>query len=71
MLDKLEKAGLLQRTRSQEDRRVVLLNLTDKGLEVADHIMEVAPDVLNERLKHFSKAEFEELRRLLEKFSSV
>lgn len=71
MLDKLEKAGLLERTRSQEDRRVVLLNLTEKGLEVADHIMEVAPDVLNERLKHFTKAEFEEFRRLLEKFSSV
>ncbi|CAM2152650.1 MarR family transcriptional regulator, multiple antibiotic resistance protein MarR [Pararobbsia alpina] len=71
MLDKLEKAGLLERSRSQEDRRVVLLNLTEKGLEVADHIIELAPDVLNERLKQFTKAEFEELQRLLKKFASA
>jgi DNA-binding MarR family transcriptional regulator len=71
MLDKLEKAGLLERSRSQEDRRVVLLNLTEKGLGVADHIIELAPDVLNERLKQFTKAEFEELQRLLKKFASA
>ncbi|HTJ94355.1 MAG TPA: MarR family transcriptional regulator [Pararobbsia sp.] len=71
MLDKLEKGGLLERTRSLEDRRVVLLNLTERGLDVADQIIDVAPDVLNERLKHFTKAEFEELRRLLEKFASA
>jgi DNA-binding MarR family transcriptional regulator len=71
MLDKLEKRGLLERTRSLEDRRVVLLNLTKKGFETAELISHVAPDVLNERLKHFTKAEFEELHRLLQKFASA
>jgi DNA-binding MarR family transcriptional regulator len=68
MLDKLEGKGLLQRSRSLEDRRVVNLALTEKGEEVAGQIPEVAPDVLNAHLKNFSKTEFEELRRLLRKF---
>ncbi|MDB5786674.1 MarR family winged helix-turn-helix transcriptional regulator [Caballeronia mineralivorans] len=68
MLDKLEAKELLQRSRSLEDRRVVNLALTEKGEEVAAQIPEVAPDVLNAHLKHFSKVEFEELRRLLRKF---
>ncbi|SOE93935.1 DNA-binding transcriptional regulator, MarR family [Burkholderia sp. D7] len=68
MLDKLEAKELLQRSRSLEDRRVVNLTLTEKGEEVVAQIPEVAPDVLNARLKHFSKTEFEELRRLLRKF---
>jgi DNA-binding MarR family transcriptional regulator len=68
MLDKLEAKELLQRSRSLEDRRVVNLALTEKGEEVAGQIPEVAPDVLNAHLKKFSKAEFEELRRLLRKF---
>ena len=68
MLDKLETKGLLERSRSVHDRRVVNLTLTAKGEEVADRIPEIAPQVLNERLKKFTKAEFEELRRLLRKF---
>ena len=68
MLDKLEAKALLQRSRSLEDRRVVNLALTEKGEKVAGQVPEVAPDVLNARLKKFSKVEFEELRRLLRKF---
>lgn len=68
MLDKLETKGLLERSRSVDDRRVVNLALTEKGKETAARIPEIAPLVLNERLKRFTKAEFEELRRLLNKF---
>lgn len=68
MLDKLEDKGLLQRSRSLEDRRVVNLTLTKKGQEIAARIPEIAPAVLNAHLKNFTKAEFEELRRLLRKF---
>jgi DNA-binding MarR family transcriptional regulator len=68
MLDKLEAKGLLERSRSLEDRRVVNLALTEKGEKVAGQIPDIAPDVLNARLKKFNKAEFEDLRRLLRKF---
>ncbi|ACD16426.1 MarR family winged helix-turn-helix transcriptional regulator [Paraburkholderia phytofirmans] len=68
MLDKLEIKGLLERSRSIEDRRVVNLKLTDEGEAIAERLPEIAPVVLNRRLKKFTKAEFEELRRLLNKF---
>ncbi|HZZ13037.1 MAG TPA: MarR family transcriptional regulator [Paraburkholderia sp.] len=68
MLDKLENKGLLERSRSIEDRRVVNLKLTKEGEAVAAHLPAIVPTVLNARLKKFTKAEFEELRRLLHKF---
>ncbi|CAB3756347.1 MarR family winged helix-turn-helix transcriptional regulator [Paraburkholderia humisilvae] len=70
MLDKLESRGLIVRSRDAEDRRVVNLSLTGSGRAVAARIPEIAPAVLNERLKKFTKAELEELRRLLRKFIS-
>lgn len=68
LLDKLENKGLLERSRSLEDRRVVNLALTKKGKEVTAQLPEIAPGVLNARLKHFTKQEFNELGRLLNKF---
>jgi DNA-binding MarR family transcriptional regulator len=68
VLDKLEMKGLLERSRSSDDRRVVNLRLTKKGEEVAREIPTIAPEVMNERLKKFSKTEFDELTRLLNKF---
>ncbi|NML97304.1 MarR family transcriptional regulator [Paraburkholderia sp. RP-4-7] len=68
MLDKLETKGLLERSRSIEDRRVVNLKLTKAGEAVAGRLPEIAPVVLNGRLRKFTKTEFQELRRLLYKF---
>lgn len=68
MLDKLELQGLLIRTRSIEDRRSVNLRLTPRGNEIADAIPLTAPEVLNRRLQKFTADEFEEFRRLLNKF---
>lgn len=67
-LDKLETLGMVTRTRSQDDRRVVNLELTEAGRDVALRIAEIAPDVLNARLQCFTREEFDELRRLLGKF---
>jgi DNA-binding MarR family transcriptional regulator len=37
MLDSLERAGLVQRVRSAQDKRVVLTSLTDRGCTVVEH----------------------------------
>jgi DNA-binding MarR family transcriptional regulator len=68
MLDKLEAKGLVVRSRDEQDRRVVNLAMTKAGIAVADRIPDIAPGVLNARLKDFTKAELTELRRLLRKF---
>jgi DNA-binding MarR family transcriptional regulator len=68
LLDKLEARGLLERSRSNEDRRVVNLSLTAKGSEVAAQLPGLARNVLNPMLRKFSKREFEQLRSLLLKF---
>ncbi|SMG53703.1 MarR family winged helix-turn-helix transcriptional regulator [Paraburkholderia susongensis] len=68
LLDKLEDKGLVERSRSVDDRRVVNLTLTKEGQAIAAQIPQIAPKVLNARLRKFTKAEFEELRRLLNKF---
>jgi len=40
LLDRLTNLGLLKRTHSTEDRRMVLLTLTPKGGQMVDEIME-------------------------------
>jgi DNA-binding MarR family transcriptional regulator len=67
MLDKLEARELLKRSRSLEDRRVVNLSLTKKGEQVAAQLPGIAIGVLNARLSHLSKTEFDEFGRLLDK----
>ena len=37
-IDRLEKAGLVERLANPQDRRGVLLQLTGKGLEVVDRV---------------------------------
>lgn len=71
MLDKLETRGLLCRSRSLDDRRVVNLALTGAGRQVTERAAEIAPDVLNARLAAFSREEFAEFRRLLVKFAGA
>jgi DNA-binding MarR family transcriptional regulator len=67
-LDKLEARGLLARSRSAGDRRVVNLTLTQRGEDLASRLPDIAPHVLNARLHHFTSEEFVELGRLLRKF---
>ena len=70
MLDQLEERGYVQRERSEEDRRVVRLQLTGAGRRKVTELMSLVVDRLNEGLSDFSKPEFAELTRLLNKLIS-
>jgi DNA-binding MarR family transcriptional regulator len=67
LVDQLEERGLVVRKRSDEDRRVVMLELTEAGHRKVDELLPLAVDSLNTTLADFSKAEFAELTRLLNK----
>ena len=52
ILDRLESVGLVLRTRSTEDRRVVTVSLTDKGKQLVSKTPEVAQGLLLTGLKN-------------------
>lgn len=66
-LTRLENKGLIQRERSQQDRRVVHLRLTPTGRDVAQHVPGVLADVLNGHLQGFSPVEWTQLQQLLQR----
>ncbi len=66
-LDRLEAKGLVARVRSSEDRRVVNLELTEAGREVAAVVPAVLAEVLNLHLAGFSKEEWRALLGMLKR----
>jgi DNA-binding MarR family transcriptional regulator len=65
VLDQLEARGLLRRQRSDQDRRVVQLELTTAGLELVESLTPMVVGRLNEVLREFSAAEVDTLSSLL------
>ena len=65
MLDRLEAQGLLTRQRSDLDRRVVQLSLTDLGKATAARIPQALALAYNAHLQGFTPAEFEQLKTAL------
>jgi len=67
MLDQLESRGFVERERSQQDRRVVKLSITDAGRAKLTELTPPFIENLNRVLDPFSADEFAELNRLLGK----
>jgi DNA-binding MarR family transcriptional regulator len=65
MLDRLEGKGLIRRSRSPEDRRLVHLELTEEGRSAYPRMRELALGVANRFLRGFSKTEARTLESLL------
>ena len=65
MLDRLEKKGFIVRTRSHADRRMVELELTPHGREVAQQLPRLGAAVLNEQLQGFTADDVATLTALL------
>jgi DNA-binding MarR family transcriptional regulator len=69
MLDRLEKKGFIARTRSELDRRVVEVNLTEAGRAIAAQLPTVCGAVMTEVLAPFSQREVEQLIELLNRIA--
>ncbi len=71
LLDRLTRAGLTERARSDNDRRVVLVGITKEGLDVLSSI-DPGLDRFHERLSGvLPPDEMHTLNRLLERFREV
>ena len=64
VLEKLEKRGLVARTRSKEDRRFRTVELTAKGRAVIEKVFPEHARTITEAFGALKPAEQEELRRL-------
>ena len=71
VVDQLAERGLLERVRSGADRRKIELELTPAGRIAIDGLIPLVIDKLNLALDDFSKAEFDELQRLLIKLNTT
>src|SRR6478609_8995350 len=65
LLDRLEAKGLCLRERSSEDRRVVMLSLTEEGMRLSAKLTAVLADVFNAHLQGFSEEEWRSLLSLM------
>lgn len=70
-IDRLEKAGLVTRLRDPDDRRSVIVRLTDKGLECVDAVMPALFKQENRLLEDLKQTETAKLIALLRKFLAV
>jgi len=65
LLSRMEKRGLIERTRRDDDRRVVDLSLTPEGETMVEKLPVVFCNVLRRHFEGFSNEEIETLRSLL------
>ena len=65
MLDRLEAKGLIRRTRSAQDRRLLNLELTEEGRAAFPRMREISMSNANRFLRGFSKAEARQLEGFL------
>jgi DNA-binding MarR family transcriptional regulator len=69
-LDRLEEKGFIRRLRSNADRRVVEVSLTEKGKSLADQMTLVAINALNHHLRGFTPEELDQFKGYLRRMVS-
>ena len=67
-IDRLERRGLVRRLRDPDDRRGVIVELTDQGLEVVDAAVAALTKSDRELLERLDPDEVRQLEVLLRKF---
>jgi DNA-binding MarR family transcriptional regulator len=66
IVDRMEERGLLERTRVADDRRVVLVRLTDTGADLVDQAGLIRSDVLSAALARLTDHELDRVGTALE-----
>ena len=71
IIDRLEKKGYVQRTRNSNDRRTVLLELTEAGTEFAGQLIDLMEAKVIEQLYHLDAQDVDALLRTLERLVNL
>ena len=66
LLDRMERRGLISRTRQTDDRRVVLTHITREGLEVLKTLDRPVRDLHRRQFRHMTAARLKMLAQILE-----
>jgi DNA-binding MarR family transcriptional regulator len=66
LLDRLERRGLVARTRDEKDRRVVMVRITPEGLRILAQLDAPIEEVDRRQLKHIGEQRLRMLINLLE-----
>ncbi len=69
IIDRMEREGLVVRARSTEDRRVVNIQLTEKGARIAREIAVEPMEIFRSALESLSAGEMRDLLRILTKIA--
>ena len=67
LVDRLEAVGYVERCRISQDRRVVQVKITEKGLKTLAEMDEPVLSLNKKLLRHMTRTELDELSRLLVK----
>lgn len=70
IIDRLEEKELVRRVRSESDRRVIYVELTEKGREKLIESRKIFLNVLSSFLSKLSEDEIKELERIFSKLFS-
>jgi len=71
LIDRLERRGYVRRVNSTDDRRRVLLALTDEGRAAAESVSSSLREEMASALGSFSTSELEQLDRSLAKLAPI
>ncbi|MBM4374291.1 MAG: winged helix-turn-helix transcriptional regulator [Deltaproteobacteria bacterium] len=66
IIDRMEREGLVRRERSDEDRRIVLIRLTDKGQTLAREVALEPMEIFRTALDGIPRRDIDELFRVLD-----
>ena len=69
IVDRMQRDGLVERVRSEADRRVVLIELTEKGQRLAKQIPVESMEIFANALRSLPPADRAALRRILRSIS--
>src|ERR1700677_992803 len=65
LLDRLEKRGVISRTRESKDRRMVMARITPKGLKLLGRLDEPVQETHRKQLGHLGRERLQRLTELL------